>query len=476
MSSHKPAASQTGASSEIDFDLLEALNDKLAARMGLSLPRERLSDLTRGLKNAARELGESDVEVWARRLLSYPLGEAQVEVLARHLTIGETYFFRDERSFEVLREQILRPLIRERQSGDQVLRLWSAACSSGEEAYSLAILLHETVPRLADWNVTLLATDLNPDALQKARAGVYPQWSFRVLPDSLREKYFQANGKNRWTVRPNVQSLVKFAALNLAEDSYPSMQNDTHSMDVILCRNVLMYFADKPAQMVIEKLQRTLREGGYLLTSANEGPRLSYAPLVAQRFGGAISYRKMTVAPAPRPRVPAPKVISPTFAPPRVLAPQATAKIKAKVAEENPKENISHEDEARRLADAGELDAALRCCDAALQTGKLNARLYYLRATILLARGSSGAGVLGEAAEAMEAAAALRQALYLDPALLMAHLASGNLARVQGKNREATKHFANARHVAQALKSDEIIPESEGRTAAQLAALLENLP
>jgi chemotaxis protein methyltransferase CheR len=472
----------TAAPSEADLDLLEAVNARLAQRIGLSFARERLIDLRRGLHHAARELGEHDFEAWARRLISSSLTAADIEILARHLTVGETYFFRDERSFEILREKILYPLIRERSGSEQSLRLWSAACSSGEEAYSLAILLHEIVPRIADWRITVLATDLNPDALKKARAAVYPQWSFRALPLPLKEKYFQQSGGNRWTLHESVRNLVKFAALNLVEDIYPSSPTDTHSMDVILCRNVLMYFADEPAQRVIGKLQQCLREGGYLLTSANEGPRLSYAPLVTHHLDGAIAYRKSSdaFAQAPTKRVPTPisTPAPPSLAAPaapRVLAlpaPPAPRRIEPAPATAAPQSAaipVSEEEEARRLADAGQLEAALSHCDAALKADKFNTPLYYLRAAILLAGHTSDAAVLDEAA------AALRQALYLDPDFLIAHLAAGNVARAQHKNRDAVRHFANARKLALAMKGDEIVPESEGLSAAQLATLLETL-
>ncbi|MBI4458741.1 MAG: protein-glutamate O-methyltransferase CheR, partial [Acidobacteria bacterium] len=238
--------------------VLPLLSDFVAGQMGLHFPPERWRDLERGIGSAAREFGFSDADSFAQWLLTSPLTRNRVEVLASHLTVGETYFFRDRRAFELLEDQILPELIRSRRGTEQRLRIWSAGCATGEEPYSIAILLHKLIADLERWNITLLATDINPRFLHKARSGEYGEWSFRDAPHWLRERYFKKTEGDRFRIAPFIQKLVLFSHLNLAEDAYPSLSNDTNAIDVIFCRNVLMYFTPERQKRVAENFHRTL--------------------------------------------------------------------------------------------------------------------------------------------------------------------------------------------------------------------------
>ena len=162
--------------------LLALLSQFIGSRMGLHFPQERWGDLASGIASAAREQGLRDAEAYVQWLLSSPLMRTDIENLARHLTVGETYFFREKRSFDILEEQVLPELIRLHRSVDMRLRIWSAACCTGEEPYSIAMLLDMMIPDLSDWNVTILATDINPRFLEIASAGAYGEWSFRAIP------------------------------------------------------------------------------------------------------------------------------------------------------------------------------------------------------------------------------------------------------------------------------------------------------
>ena len=230
------------------------VSNVIADRLGLHFPPERRADLQRGLADAAGEWGLPDSEACAQWLLSAPLTKAELQTLASHLTIGETYFFRDQKSFDVLAENILPPLLQARRKSERRLRIWSAACCTGEEPYSLAILLDRLIPDLPDWQVTILATDINPRFLQKAAAGVYGDWSFRDSPDWLKERYFNRTADGRYAILPKIRKRVTFAPLNLVEDVYPSLATDTNAMDVIFCRNVLMYFTLAQARKAARNL------------------------------------------------------------------------------------------------------------------------------------------------------------------------------------------------------------------------------
>lgn len=164
------------------------------------------------------------------------------------LTIGETYFFRNAAHFAALRERVL-PELLERRAGVGSLRLWSAGCATGEEPYSLAMALADALPASPPWQVSILATDLNPQFLERARAALYGAWSFRETRDELRERCFTPEGP-RWRLRPELRRQVLFARLNLAEASYPAVANGTVALDLIFCRNVTIYFDEATRRRV----------------------------------------------------------------------------------------------------------------------------------------------------------------------------------------------------------------------------------
>ena len=145
----------------------------------------------------------------------------------------------------------------------------------GEEPYSLAILLSQVIPDLADWHVTILATDINERFLQKAAAGIYSQWSFRDTPAGFPGALFPAHaGNGRHALLPEITAARDLShPLNLAEDVFPSLETDTNAMDLIFCRNVLMYFTLAQARKVVGNLRRSLVEDGWLAVSASERRR-----------------------------------------------------------------------------------------------------------------------------------------------------------------------------------------------------------
>lgn len=278
--------------SSLPDPLLSSLSTFVAARLGLSFPRQRWCDLERAVGSAAREFQFADTELCVRWLLSSALTKNQLERLASHLTIGETYFFREQASFAALEHHILRELLRSRGRTGRRLRIWSAGCSTGEEAYSIAIALNKTLPDCRDWNITILATDINPHFLRKASRGIYDAWSFRHGLPALQEESFRRREDGRFEIAPHIKALVTFASLNLADDSYPSAAGNTSAMDIVFCRNVLMYFEPDRAKAMIQKLCRALREGGWLLVSPVETPLVGLPELVPVRLANMMLFRK----------------------------------------------------------------------------------------------------------------------------------------------------------------------------------------
>ncbi|MGH8629768.1 MAG: CheR family methyltransferase [Burkholderiales bacterium] len=460
------------------------LSEFVAERMGLHFPPERWDDLRRGLVAAAQELGFDDAAACAESLLSVLPGEEQIRTLANHLTVGETYFFRDSPMFSALAEHVLPDLIRARRGAEQRLRIWSAACCSGEEPYSMAILLRQLLPDLRDWRVTILGTDINARFLRRAAAGVYGAWSFRDAPPGLQQRYFTRTADGRFVIAAEVRGLVTFAHLNLADDVYPSLATGTNAMDLILCRNVLMYFTPPQVRRVVGNLHNALAEGAWLAVSPSEASQALFPQFAAVNHPGVILYRKSGAQPPFRPsswtpQAPAPTPPEPASARPSAHLQRTEAQARLRAMAESlyaqgryaeaadllaapvcgrAPEPVACSLLARARANQGDFAGALAGCDRWIGADKLDPAAHYLRAAVLLEQGDSS-----------QARTSLQRAVYLDPGHVLAHFALGNLARSGGNPDEAGKHFANALDLLYRFQPDEMLPDSDGLTAGRLA-------
>jgi len=180
------------------------------------------------------------------------------------LTTNETFFFRDFQPFEALRKNIV-PALLEQRAATRKLTIWSAACSTGQEPYSLAMLLRENFPQLANWNVSILATDLSPTVLAQARAGSYNQFEVnRGLPAPLLIKYFRKQD-DRWVVKDELKRGIEFRAMNLIEP-WPIFP----PFDVVLIRNVMIYFDVPTKQTILRKIRACLQPQGALFLGTAE--------------------------------------------------------------------------------------------------------------------------------------------------------------------------------------------------------------
>lgn len=184
--------------------------------------------------------------------------------VAEAMTTNETSFFRDFHPFEALRKSILPELMTKRVYSRE-LNFWSAACSSGQEPYSLAMLLQEYFPSLADWRVRIIATELSAEMLARAQQGRYTQLEVnRGLPASLLVKYFRQHGSD-WQIREDLRSRVEFQIVNLAE-TWPLLP----PMDVVLMRNVLIYFGVETKKKILSKVRQSLKPDGFLFLGGAE--------------------------------------------------------------------------------------------------------------------------------------------------------------------------------------------------------------
>ncbi|MBN1781631.1 tetratricopeptide repeat protein [bacterium] len=499
----------------IPNELLSRLSDFVNLNMGLYFPKDRWLDLLRGIRSAMPEFGFEDMEEGVRWLLSNPLKQSQIEVLACHLTVGETYFFREPKSFEALEKHILPKLIRARWQNQKRIRIWSAGCCTGEEAYSLAILLNRLIHDIQNWNITILATDINPIFIKKAQEGVYREWSFRGTPYWLKEQYFQDRGNGFYKILPQYKRMVKFQYLNLVEDTFPSIYNDTNAMDLIFCRNVLMYFSTKQVEKVISRFHQALLDDGWLITASSETSHIFYSQYITVNFPGAILYKKgafeshgytrieegfstgsghmdenvslyefpmkSPVKMAPEEPPNQEEIVEETPAPP---SPETIEANFEKIFQEALQlyaqghyenvidlllDSVTQQEVhtkaitllAKAYANRGELSNALSWCEKALNADKLNPSFHHLHAIILQEQG-----------EPDKAITALKRALYLNPNFVLPYFMLGNIQRQQGKLAEAEKHFENALNILSEYEQEDLLPESDGITAGRMRELI----
>ncbi len=514
-------------------DLLSRLSGVIATKLGLNFPKERWADLQRGLNTTIKQTNLNQNE-FITALINNSLTQKQLEILVSNLTVGETYFFRDKKIFESLEEIVLPELIKSRtKSGgsfgnDRYLRIWCAGCATGEEPYSVSILLHKLLPDINEWKITLLATDINPHFLKKMEAGIYNEWSFRDVPDSIKQKYFKRILDNRYKpegsfkIHDNIKKIVSPAYLNLAEDCYPSLLNNTNAIDIIICRNVLMYFTSENAKKVVQGFYKSLIESGWLIVSPSETSHILFDQYSTVNLSGAIFYRKETYSktydnthektffdfqdiyefiPLESEQTPlssAESVEEFSFAIEEeeiqsILSEVQSIDIEKKSVQT---ESVTYQ-EARALfekgkyieakdvlkkyfqfnyndpnayslltriyANEGNLRKAFAWCEKAISLDRMNPLHHYLMASILQ-----------EQNRFEEAITALKRALYLNQNLVIGHFAMGNILAKLGKVHQSKKSFNNALNILQKYPPDYVLSEADGITAKRLIEIIHS--
>jgi chemotaxis protein methyltransferase CheR len=264
--------------------------DYLSVKTGLTLRSEKKGELLDLLSRRMAKLApQMTFERYFRVLQSEGDLGAELRALVARLTVGETHFFRNRPQFDALRNVVLPELIRKRRDKVKRLRFWSAGCSTGEEPYSLAMLLVELLPDIEDWSVVILATDINMESLATAKEGFYRNWSFREVDEFYRRRFFTEEEKG-WRISPQVREMVTFRYLNLAEDTYPAGFTLTDRQDMIVCRNVMIYFNVDLSLAVTGRFYRCLEEGGYLLVGHSEHSEMVHSRFRRKMLGSAILY------------------------------------------------------------------------------------------------------------------------------------------------------------------------------------------
>jgi chemotaxis protein methyltransferase CheR len=251
----------------------------VAERSGLAFPPSRRAFAETGIARAMMRAQSKDASHYLQRLHGE---ETLLVALLGEVTVGETYFNRDPAQIEFITKVALPEL-------DRPVRVWSAGCSTGEEAYSLAIAFEECQ---YESRSHIVATDLSDLSIQAARKGAYGEWSFRETNAAWRSRYFVRTGKARWQIAPRFLPRVQFEISNLVDA--PSSLN---TFDIILCRNVLMYFEPEVIDRVAALLTMSLREGGWLLTSPSDPMLREFDDIDVVSTPAGLAYRRVTRVP-----------------------------------------------------------------------------------------------------------------------------------------------------------------------------------
>lgn len=240
----------------------------LMDQYGLVFEGRRIVEMERAVARRMIELGYSSFAEYFHYLSGTREGKEELNQLVISLTVGETQFFRTPDQFAALRKFVLPELI-QRNRKTRELRLLSAGCATGEEPYTLLILLHDLLPDLLSWRITIRACDINQEFLAQARAGVYGERKLKLVDPRTRERFFERLGKNRWRVREFLKERVDWAHFNLNTQNYfPLTQGEP--FDLALCRNVLIYFNLSHIKAVIKRFHQVLKPNGYLFLGYSE--------------------------------------------------------------------------------------------------------------------------------------------------------------------------------------------------------------
>ncbi|HJU10003.1 MAG TPA: CheR family methyltransferase [Candidatus Binataceae bacterium] len=433
-----------------------------------------------GIRSDALHLGSSRTLVahLSERVRAGQIGRVleQIETdsaffneLVDELTIRETYFFRDPGQFNIIAKHILPEIESRRHS--HVVRCWSAGCSTGEEAYSLAMLLF----KLGFANRSkVVGTDISSAALTRAHAGRYGKWSLRGESAFSAEPHLSSQGEWRVVSDP-IRHSVRFFRLNLAENSYPLASAGISDFDIILCRNVLIYFDNHTISEVARRLFDSLACGGWLLTAAADPILTDYAPFEVITSEAGLLYRRplsqdeQVSKPAEIPEAPActrsiilnPQVPAPDRADQLSLAKEAFKKGDYIAAAELARASKNEPDacilRVTALANLGSQEAAV-VAEQALEHHPLCPELYYLLSHLRLIDGDQ-----------FEAISLLRKAIYLSPSLAMAHFVLGSLLKNGGDLVGARRHLRNAIALAEARPAHELLALGDGQSTGMLA-------
>jgi len=490
---------------DLDAQSFKKLKGFIQKKIGLRLSTSKVE----GLRTILPQLMvlsscESFDQFYSMLHSSSPKTDLILNRLISSLTTGETYFFRVSSHFKIIKE-VLIPEIVSRHREDRKIRVWSAGCSTGEEPYSLAIVLAEALSDLSHWDIFILGTDINREALGKAKRGVYGRWSFRGVPMEVIKRNF-IHREDKYVIKKIFRDMVTFKPLNLVEDVYPSILADTTEIDLILCRNVTIYFNTEVVIRVINKFYKSLVEGGYLLVGPAEYSAEICSDFVVRVFPDIVYQKcnrhlpsRFTTDSAP-PLLPTIRVrqddsiANHSPHPGQVLKERFTEKRAVEEEKEKRETKVFREavqflergdynysidkfmevlkinpDNARAYfllgrisAQQGNITDAISCLKKSLDKDPLLLESYYLLALLRLEEGNIDEGI-----------ALLKKVIYIDLQFVIAYYHLGTIYKKQRKRELARKMFHNVKELLTHRNLNDKVVEGEDISVGQLLTTAE---
>lgn len=290
----------------MDDAVIQLFIQLITANTGLQIRPQDRSALSQKLLTRMKSVKITDPEQYYQFLTTISFdSQKEWRELVVLLTTVESYFMRDKGQFCLLKKVIFPKLIEQKRSlhktlGTQpTLRIWSAGCSTGEEPYSLAIILKQLIADWDQWKILILGTDINQKVIEKARQGVFSPWSFRLVDPQVQKQYFSPR-QIEWEINRELREIVDFSCVNLITDTFPDFYRNIHNIDLILCRNVFVYFEPEYISLVLKKFSKTLRPGGYLIAGHAEVYGQTMNEFQPQIFPESIVYQRREVLPEER--------------------------------------------------------------------------------------------------------------------------------------------------------------------------------
>jgi len=486
----------------LNWEKTKKIQSVIMQQVGLAIPDSRVMQLKLALCQIAQTEGYETLEAFVDDLLMSPITRREIELIAKKLTINESYFLREERCFEVLKSKMIPDIIEMRDQDDKTIRIWCAGCSTGEEPYSVAMTLYSIQKSLKDWSIEILGTDIDTDALAKAQKGIYTEWSFRNTPHWIKERFFVKNSKGLYVLNDNIKEMVEFKYLNLAEEQYPKWVGTTKGIDIIFCRNVLMYFTPIVVEKVIARFRRCLTSNGCLIVSVTETSSTLFSDFETESSTDFIFYRKTNLNtdahikekkhPMTRKGINRVKKSVNTKHKRKTQTRKSRGVLQPKMSQiecldhakkcfdkglfdevihylQHIPKTYSHNIDclqllARTYANVGKLNEAREVIEEAIALSKLEPSVYILNADILQEMGF-----------VQDAIQSIKKVIYLNDQLALAHFTLGNLYLKSNDTQGALKYFKNALKLLENNDDHDIVPESEGLSTVGLKEIIQTL-
>lgn len=439
------------------------LKDHIVNATGLDYYSNKLNTLAECISKRLLILNIATCESYLKLLNKSSDGEIELDILIRSLTIGETYFLRHMEQFDALRDIVL-PAVIERRKNDRRIRIWSAGCSIGAEAYTVSILLQRSFAELLKgWEVAIYGTDINREFLARAQEGRFDEWAFRSVPADFKKSNFEQVGPKSWKILPQFQGGVSFQYHNLVTTPFPSLNNNIFAFDIILCRNVMIYFNQDLTQRMIGQFYDTLVPEGWLLVGYSEPNLAQFSQFQTQNVAGTTLYRKsdnpIVIVPTQHISEPLPPVNTQLWQAPKL--PELSLPIKSEpILTINDSGNGSDIENIKDMANRGELEKAHVYCEKLLVTNQLSPLLYFYHSIILEQLG------LAVASET-----SLKQAIYLDRGFILAHYHLGLFYQKKFNIPDSKRCFNNVLNLLIKKNPNDVVPESDGSLVIHLLDL-----